>query len=90
MPEEKDSETKLNDSTTVPLAWLVAGMGASVTAFLLISGAVIWAVRLEARGDYQAEKITKLELSQEAYAKELTAVNRALLEIKFIVEKKKQ
>jgi hypothetical protein len=79
---------KLNDSTTIPLGWLVAAIGTAVTGFLVFSGVIIWATRLEARADAMADKQSRMEIAQERYAQEQMLVQKTLIEIKILMGKK--
>lgn len=81
-------ESRLDDSTTIPLGWLVAAIGACITCFMVISGMIIWATRLEARADQQQEKITKLELQQEQYRSDQEGIQKALVRIEVLLERK--
>lgn len=79
---------KIDDSTGIPIGWLVAAIGACLTAFMVVSGTIIWATRLEARADSQSEKISKMELIQEQYRTDQQAIQKALVRIEVLLDRK--
>lgn len=80
-------DLKLDESTGIPLGWLVAAIGACLTAFTVVSGTIVWATRLEARADQQSEKISKMELIQEQYRTDQQTIQKALVRIEVLLDK---
>lgn len=79
---------RLDESTKIPIGWLVAAIGACLTAFMVVSGTIIWATRLEARADSQGEKVSKIELIQEQYRADQLEIQKALVRIEILLDKK--
>lgn len=75
-----DEQTKIPMSLVIPL---ICGGFAMV---MVIIGAVFWGGLLQARAEAQADRISKLEISQERYSQDQVLVQQKLIELKVLLE----
>lgn len=73
---------QLTDDTRIPIRWLFALGSIAGGVVFLAAGLVVWGTRLEAKSEFSESRISKIEISQEQYVKDQSALIRELVEIK--------
>jgi hypothetical protein len=74
----------LGEDTKIPITWLFALASCSGGILIVAAGLVVWGSRLEAKGDFRESRISKLEIQQDQYGKDLGEIKQALVRIEVL------